>query len=123
MKETLEEVENTKTQQVDALKERLEDSKLVLEKMQGHMLIHILQDIVEVVIGSDLDGDGMMSDDEIHLLISKLNSYGTVQVNEELFRQTIIKKDRSIHGVMNIAKNLLSDNIHKDDKIIDILDV
>lgn len=123
MKETLEEVENTKTQQVDALKERLEDSKLVLEKMQGHMLIHLLQDIVEVVIGSDLDGDGMMSDDEIHLLISKLNSYGTVQVNEELFRQTIIKKDRSIHGVMNIAKNLLSDNIHKDDKIIDILDV
>lgn len=123
MKETLEEVENTKTQQVDALKKRLEDSKLVLEKMQGHMLIHILQDIVEVVIGSDLDGDGMMSDDEIHLLITKLNSYGTVQVNEELFRQTIIKKDRSIHGVMNIAKNLLSDNIHKDDKIIDILDV
>lgn len=123
MKETLEEVENTKTQQVDALKKRLEDSKLVLEKMQGHMLIHLLQDIVEVVIGSDLDGDGMMSDDEIHLLISKLNSYGTVQVNEELFRQTIIKKDRSIHGVMNIAKNLLSDNIHKDDKIIDILDV
>lgn len=120
MEETLKVIENTNSQQVDALEEQLEESKQILERMEGNTTTLVLQNITEVALGSDLDGDGKMSDDEIDFLITKLNSYETVEVNEELFKETIVGKDRSLNGIMAVIKNLLTDDIPDNENIIKV---
>lgn len=120
MEETLKVIENTNSQQVDALEEQLEESKQILERMEGNTTTLVLQNITEVALGSDLDGDGKMSDDEIDFLITRLNSYETVEVNEELFKETIVGKDRSLNGIMAVIKNLLTDDIPDNENIIKV---
>lgn len=120
MEETLKVIENTNSQQVDALEEQLEESKQILERMERNTTTLVLQNITEVALGSDLDGDGKMSDDEIDFLITKLNSYETVEVNEELFKETIVGKDRSLNGIMAVIKNLLTDDIPDNENIIKV---
>lgn len=123
MQEALTVINKTESQSVEEMEKNLEKSKKILDSMETNMKATVLQNIVSVVLRSDLDGDHTLDDNEIDLLFRKLDAYDTVEVKEEMFRQTIINEGRSLTAIMSVIKNVLSDDIPDDQQIIRILGV
>ena len=114
IQEALVVINKTESHTVKKMERNLEKSKKILESMETNMKATVLQNIVDVVLRGDLDGDHTLDDNEIDLLFRKLDAYDTVEVKEEMFRQTIINKGRSLTTVKVVIKNVLSDDIPDD---------
>jgi len=122
METALTAINKTESQSVDDMEKQLEKSKKILSTMDSSMKATVLQNIVSVALRSDTNGDQMLDDDEIGILLKKLDSYNTVEVDEVAFKKIMESEGRSLSAVMSIIRNILSENIPKEDKVIRILD-
>lgn len=119
-KEKLDIIQSTQVTSLDALENQLEESKEILAKMKQNVQGEVLGNLFDVLLVADLDGDDVLSNEEIHDLIVKMERLHGVDFNDELVKQTIIDNGRSIDGIMELVKNLMSRDVAERNKYFHI---
>ncbi|KAL3944138.1 MAG: hypothetical protein SGBAC_001785 [Bacillariaceae sp.] len=119
-KEKLDIIQSTQVTSLDALENQLEESKEILAKMKQNVQGEVLGNLFDVLLVADLDGDDVLSNEEIHDLIVKMERLHGVDFNDELVKQTIIDNGRSIDAIMELVKNLMSKNVEERNKYFHI---
>uniref|UniRef100_A0A7S2S5B8 Uncharacterized protein n=1 Tax=Eucampia antarctica TaxID=49252 RepID=A0A7S2S5B8_9STRA len=114
MEEALASIREMETQSLDVLEEQLVESQEILESMEKSVLGTVIQNIISITLSVDTDGDFLLNDSEIELLIRKVEKINDVDVNDKLIKKIIIDNGRNIDGVMNVIRDMLAD--HDDDK-------
>jgi uncharacterized protein YpuA (DUF1002 family) len=117
MKETLDALQSVQGQSVEELEKQLKDSQEILDSMDDNFKADLMNNIVTILLAGDENGDMLLSDEEIDEIIHELESVHGVNLNDTLLRKIVIDKGRSITGVMEVARHLLSDTIPEDQNI------
>lgn len=117
VEEALEVITKTQGQSVDEFTKQVENNKRILGKMEKNLRANILQNLLSVIIRSDTDGDFQIDPEEIDELIHRIKRINGVELHEEKFREAILKSGGNMKAVMDVVKNLLSDDVKDDDKI------
>jgi hypothetical protein len=117
LQRTLETVRAVEGQSVIELERQLKESKQILDSMHDNLTGDILQNLISVVLTVDKDGDSALSDTEINELILKFEGMQGVNLKEDLLRKKLTEQGRSLHSIMEVAKNLLDDECPPDQNI------
>ncbi|CAB9501481.1 expressed unknown protein [Seminavis robusta] len=117
MEKTLEVVQSMRGDCQQGLEEILKTEREIAAKTKSNVKNDLLGNIMEISLNCDLDGDMKMSDDEVEAVIQKIEGINGVDVREEKFRAMIENHGRDILSLMDVAKNLLSDDIPDEDKL------
>jgi hypothetical protein len=105
----LETITSMQGQSIQALEEQVEDNRDILSKMQSNLKANVLQNLLQVVIRSDRDSDMDIEGDEIEDLIKRIRGIHGVEIHDDRFRDAINNAGGSLQSVMDIIKNLMSD--------------
>ncbi len=108
-------------QSIKAFEAQVKDNRNILSRMQSNLKANVLQNLLQVVIRSDKDDDMIIGENEVGDLINRIKGINGVEVNETLFRAAITKCG-SLQCVMDIIRNLMDDNISKENEIFIIKD-
>jgi len=109
---------------VEKLVDLVRENHLALQQMKALIKAQTAQQLVELVMESDTDGDYTIDDDECELLILKMKNFRSyIKVHEKNFRDAMKKSGGSLQGVMNIVKTVvLDDSEVPDDEKIFLID-
>jgi hypothetical protein len=83
---------------LDQLERQLEESKNILGKMNQNLQGDILQNLIEIAMACDEDGDSQLNDEEIESVIIKLENLNGVEIDNERIRDLIIQNGRQLEG-------------------------
>jgi len=125
MEETLKDIKEMESTGLDDLEEQLEESKDILESLEVSIRGTILQNIMSIIFAVDKDGDYNLDDEEIDMLIKKIESINGINVNDELCKKKIIKLGRNIDSVMELVREVLEEEPNSkppEERIITFLD-
>ena len=95
----------------------MKENRDILGQMQKNLRANVLQNLLQVVIRSDQDDNMTIEEDEIDDLINRIKKINGVEVREEKFKDRIISSGGSLSSVMDIIKNLMADDVSKEDEI------
>jgi len=121
MQAALEVIKKSEIETVSCMEQQLSQSKEILAKMRKNRKAIVLQNIVGILIASDIDNDSIIDDEEIDSLFLKFKEVELIKVNEEKFRKIIIDNGRSLNAVMKVIRNLMSDDVSDGDQVISFL--
>jgi hypothetical protein len=105
-------------QNIDAFAKQVEENKVILQQMKGNLKANVLQNLLSVILRSDMDKNFVMDAGEIDQLIRRIQNINDVKLNEVKFRQAI--QGQSVSAVMDIVKNLLGSDVPPEDRIFEI---
>merc|ERR1711957_380964 len=117
VEQALDVITQTQGQSVEAFAEQVKDNRQILGQMQKNLRANVLQNLLQVVIRSDQDDNMTIEEDEIDDLIDRLKKINGVEVKEDRFKQKIISAKGKMSCVMDIIKNLMADDVSKEDEI------
>eukprot|EP00978_Attheya_sp_CCMP212_P005834 scaffold12984_cov58-Attheya_sp.AAC.7 len=123
MQETLEEIKHTEGQSLDMLEEQLIQSRKILASMDENLKGAVLQNLITTVLACDHDGDSIINDDELEELILKMKSQNGVEIKEEEFKNKIVKGGRSLNAIMDLVRNLLSEDVPEEERIFNLIGI
>jgi glutaredoxin 2 len=89
IEQALQVLTNTQGQSIEAFQKQVTDNQQILAQMKKNVQANVLQNLLSVVLRSDVNRDMSMSDTEITTLIRRLQNISGVQVNEAKFRTAI----------------------------------
>ena len=115
IEQALQVLTNTQGQSIEAFQKQVTDNQQILAQMKKNVQANVLQNLLSVVLRSDVNRDMSMSDTEITTLIRRLQNISGVQVNEAKFRTAI--QNQSISSIMTIIQNLLRPDIPESERI------
>lgn len=107
---------------VSTFAEQVKENREILNKMQKNLKANVLQNLLSVILRSDTDRDLKISEEELDDLVSRIKRINGVKLHESRFRHAIMSTGGSIQDVMDVVKNLLSDNVSKDQEIFTIVE-
>jgi len=122
VEQALDVITQTQGQSIAAFEEQVKDNKEILAKMQSNLKANVLQNLLQVVIRSDKDENMTIEEHEIGDLINRIKRINGVEVNEEKLREMITKSGGSLQCVMDIIRNLMSEECPACDQIFTIKD-
>jgi hypothetical protein len=102
---------------LDELERQLQESKQILKGFENNFKAELLQNMMTVILTMDRDGNMILSNEEIDELIQAMEGIHGTQVDEERLKKLIIDQGRSLMGVMEVARNLLRDDIPEEESI------
>jgi hypothetical protein len=117
VEQALDVITQTQGQSIEAFEAQVNDNRDILSKMQSNLKAYVLQNLLQVVIRSDNDDNMSIEEHEIGDLINRIEEINGVEVNESLFRDAITKSGGSLQCVMDIIRNLMDDNVPKENEI------
>jgi hypothetical protein len=117
VEQALDVITATQGQNVSLFEEQVAENRNILAKMQNNLKANVLQNLLSVIIRSDTDGDFQISPTEQDALIKRVQTINGVELHEDRFRAAIQKSGGSLQAVMDVVKNLLSDEVSKEDEI------
>lgn len=117
VEQALDVITQTQGQSVAAFAEQVKENRDILGQMQKNLRANVLQNLLQVVIRSDQDDNMTIEEDEIDDLINRIKKINGVEVREEKFKDRIISSGGSLSSVMDIIKNLMADDVSKEDEI------
>ena len=115
VEQAFEAVTQTQNNSISAFAEQVQQSREILQKMKLSHRDEVLQNIIEVIIRSDLDGNNDLNDKEVDTLMKRLRQINGVQVNEGKFQAAIKGGGRSLHAVMDVVKELVNEDVAEKD--------
>lgn len=115
-KEKLDIIQSTQVTSLDALENQLEESKEILNKMKENVQGEILGNLFDILLVADKDGNDTLNDNEIQDLIHKMEKLNGVDFNDELVKETILNHGSSIDAIMELTRNLLSQDVEERNK-------
>jgi hypothetical protein len=107
MQSILSTIHTTNIQSVQQWEEQIQQSKDILLQFNQNTQAMVLQNLITVLVNCDMDHTMTLNDNEINALIQSLESIHNVQLKEDKIRQLIIKNNRSVTSIMEIAKNVI----------------
>lgn len=122
VEQALDVITQTQGQSIAAFEEQVKDNKEILAKMQSNLKANVLQNLLQVVIRSDKDENMTIEEHEIGDLINRIKRINGVEVHEDKLRERITKSGGSLQCVMDIIRNLMSDECPECDQIFTIKD-
>jgi len=122
MEETLASLHAVQGMSLADMEVQLEQSKTILAGMRQNVKGELLQNIVSVLLAVDADQNMLLSDAEIDALIINLEGINSVQLKEQLLKDCIVEHGRSIVALMEVARNLMKDNLPEENCIFKFLE-
>lgn len=120
----LEEVENAldilsnqQGQSVSAFAAQVEKNRSLLKDMQGNVKNTVVQNLISVVFASDTDKDQMVDEEEVGVLISRLQQIGGIEVHDDRFRKAFA--GGTFTSLMNVVSNLIKDDVPANERIFE----
>lgn len=110
MQETLEALDSMQTSSMDELEQQLKTSQEILQSMDLNWKTEVLQNIIVMIASSDRNQDMTLADDEIDELLDRLESIHGIQLQHEQIRSLIIQQGRDIRAVMELCRQVMSDD-------------
>lgn len=107
--DTFEEIREMEDASLDIMEEQLLQSKEILKMMKANKLNVILDNIFDIILAVDTDGDGTLSVEEIEKLIKSVESINNVDINDSLFRE-LVPVGSTIDDMMKLVRNVLDDD-------------
>ena len=96
-------------QSIEAVEEQVQDNRQILSQMESNLKANVLQNLLQLVIRSDKDGDHVVEEEDIDALVKNIEKTQGVIVQKDRFRNMIMDEGGSLHGIMNVIKNLMND--------------
>lgn len=121
LEQTLEDVQALGSASLDELEKQLEESKQVLREMSRNKRAELLHNLVTVALAMDRDGNRILSNEEIDEMVQTAKGIHGVRLKENLLRKMIINNGRSLAGVMEVARNLVKDDIPEEENIFSFI--
>jgi len=123
VEQALDVITQVQGQSVDAFAQQVKDNRKILDQMQMNLRANVLQNLLQVVIRSDQDGNMQIEDSEIDDLAERMNKINGVEVRKDLFREKILEDgEGSLKNVMEIIKNLMAEDVPEEEAIFIIRD-
>jgi hypothetical protein len=122
LEQTLEDVKTLNIASLDEIQTHLEESKQVLREMARNRKAELLHNLVTVALAMDKDGNRILSNEEIDEIVVTTKSIQGVRLRENVLRRTIIDYGRSVAGVMEVARNLVKEDLSEEEKIFSFVD-
>lgn len=110
VEQALDVITQTQGQSVEAFAEQVKENRDILGQMQKNLRANVLQNLLQVVIRSDRDDNMQIEFDEIDPLITRIKKINGVEVREDKFREMMTTSGGSLSNVMDIIKNLMSED-------------
>lgn len=117
VEQALDVITQTQGESIDALAEQVKENQANLSRMEKNLKANVLLNILSVIHKVDKDGDHNLDDKELDDLVGRLKNINGVELREDRFRQAIKGSGGSLSNVMDILKNLLSDDVSEEDQI------
>jgi hypothetical protein len=118
VEEALDYITKTQTQSVGALEQLVEENKQILSKMKKSTKGRIIQNLISIIYRGDVNGDDIIGAEEVAEVIKGLHKIGGLTVHEDKLRIAITGK--KTEAVIDVVKNLLSEDVPPEDRIFDI---
>jgi phage terminase small subunit len=109
-KQKLETIKSTQVGNLEDLEDQLEESQEILKNMKQNVVGEILQNMMDVVLSSDVDQNDKLDDGEIDGFIKRMEDMNNVDFNNQEVKAAINAKGGSVDAIMDLAKNLLLEN-------------
>jgi cell division protein FtsB len=90
---------------VQEFSQQVEDGKALLNNMKGNLKSSVLQNLLSVILRSDVDRDFVIDETEVTDLIHRISNIAGVRIDETKFRTTC--RGASVPAIMDMVKNLL----------------
>lgn len=120
VEQALDVITQTQGQSVAAFADQVKENREILLAMQKNLRANVLQNLLQVVIRSDLDDSIQIEMDEVDDLIARIKKINGVEVSEERFKRAIKSSGGSLSSVMDIIKNLMAEDTADEDKIFTV---
>jgi len=117
VEEALDALTETQGQSVGEFQKQVEKNKVILAKMEGNLRANVLQNLLSVIIRSDVDNDHVIDPEEIDDLMRRIKRINGVGIHEDRFRNMILTSGGSLKAVMGVIKNLLNNNLNDEEQI------
>jgi hypothetical protein len=78
----------------------------------------VIQNLISIIYRGDENCDDMISDEEATSVIIGLSKIGGLTIHEKRLREAITGK--SIESVIDVVKNLLSEDVPEDQRIFEV---
>jgi hypothetical protein len=118
VEEALEVISKMQGQSVGELEKQVQENKEILSKMKQGTKGRVIQNLISIIYRGDENADDMICEDEATSVIQGLSKIGGLMIHEDRLREAITGK--SIEAVIDVVKNLLSDDVPEDEKIFEI---
>jgi len=115
--QALDTITSMQGQSIKALEEQVQDNREILSQMESNLKANVLQNLLQLVIRSDKDGDSMIDEREIESLIKRIEKTQGVLVRKDRFIHVIQEGGGSLQCIMDIIKNLMNDRLSEDNDI------
>lgn len=103
-------LKSSKKASIQELEKQIEQSEATLALMKKNHINELVDNIFDVMLAVDNDGDFKLSDKEITMLTDRLQGIQNIQINGSLFKQKIIEAGRDMNAVLTLISNLLNGN-------------
>uniref|UniRef100_A0A7S1BR75 Uncharacterized protein n=1 Tax=Corethron hystrix TaxID=216773 RepID=A0A7S1BR75_9STRA len=100
---------------VDLVKEH----KKINTEIKKHLQIQVLQSLMDVVIKSDRDNDGVFSAQELKMVKVFIRNIRSVTFHEDRFDK-IMDENPTLKNLMRIVRNLLDENVSEDERVFEL---
>jgi len=95
---------------LDFLEEQLKESELILSKLHANNLDVVLENIFDVLLVCDKDGDEKLTEDEIDDLIKSLEGINNIEINDDLMKELIHEQGDNVQAVMKLCRNIMDND-------------
>jgi hypothetical protein len=95
--------------------QQVEENKDLLKNMKGNLKSSVLQNLLSVVLRSDVDRDFVIDEEEVADMIRRISNIAGVRIDETKFRAAC--QGESVLAVMDMVKNLLRADVAADERI------
>jgi FtsZ-binding cell division protein ZapB len=103
-------LKSSKKASIQDLEKQVEQSEATLALMKMNQINELVDNIFDVMLAVDTDGDFKLSDKEISMLTSRLEGIHDIQIDGSLFKRKIIEAGRDMNAVLSLISDLLNGN-------------
>lgn len=109
MEDTFDYINEMNIESVEEFRQQVKEGKIILGMMRKNLKASALQNVITVVLNSDVDKNFVFDKQEIEKLIENLKAINGLEMDERKFRQLIADNEGSVDAVVRI----LNDIIHR----------
>jgi prefoldin subunit 5 len=114
----LDTISKTQGQSIAEFEKQVQQNRDILKSMKTNLKASVLQNLLSVIMSSDVDKDMVVDEEEIVTLIRRIENIGGVEIHEDRFRAAFSGK--TLSSLMGVIQNLLRDDLPPEEKIFEL---
>ena len=104
----LDAVTNMQGMSIEALEEHVIENRDILWERESQLKTSVMQNLFKLALHSDRNRDSIIDDEEVDIMIEKIEDIEGVRVDGERLKREMKKGGCTFKDVMNIVKELVS---------------